>query len=59
MIQEFNMIDFEDVFSLMRDNAETHHEHYIIIAVDHAYFEKRKFSEMNKKTFNDFRQKIS
>ena len=59
MIQEFNVTDLENVFSSMRDNAETHHEHYIITAVDHAYFEKRKFSEMNRKAFSDFRQKVS
>ena len=59
MTQEFNVTDLEDVFSLMRDNAETHHEHYIITAVNHAYFEKRKFFEMNRKAFSDFRQRIS
>ena len=59
MTQEFNVTDFEDVFSSTRDNTETHHEHYIIITIDHAYFEKRKSFRMNKKAFNDFKQKIS
>ena len=59
MTQEFNVTDLENVFSSTRDNAETHHEHYIITAVDHAYFEKRKSFKINKKAFSDFRQKIS
>ena len=58
MIQEFNVTDLEDVFSSTRNNAEIHHEHYIIIAVDHVYFEKKKSSKMNRKAFNDFKQRI-
>ena len=59
MTQEFNVTDLEDVFSSIKDNAETHHEHYIIIAVDHAYFEKRRSFRMNRETFSDFEQKVS
>ena len=59
MTQEFNVTDLEDVFSSTRDNAETHHEYYIITAVDHAYFEKRRSSRMNREAFSDFEQRVS
>ena len=59
MTQEFNVTDLEDVFSLTRDNVETHHEHYIIIVINHAYFKKRRSFEMNRKAFSNFEQRVS